>query len=269
MRGLAAVCLGLCVLLAVRDARGGEALPPAQTALSPVFTRLSTALALTEWAQPAAVLERMSFTGSTLRLRRGKRLVTHAIVGAGESRAVGGRGGHLLLRDPRRGSFGLYGSVLRKDPDEGRRLKVGFEAEAFLRQATLVGLVGMERARAATSLLGEANRQEHDPADRVLRPFSAFDARAYLNRDLQVSIGYRHQGGAHLAAFGVSRYLRVTADVALIANLDARIGSNFGVVWAGVQLAPARAGSLLRHERTIGATDWLRQDFFGPPFNPI
>lgn len=197
---------------------------------------------------------------------KGAIVQTQAVAGRGQRGQIGGRSAHALLRDPKLGSIGAYGSAMQKGAEDGRRVKLGVEGELFHGRYTVGGVAGGERARSSSSLIGEPNRIEEEEG-RVLRPFSAVDARVYATPDMQLSMGHRYQGGVHMAAGGVRGYLHLSNDYALLAFLEGRIGKDYKAAWAGVHLVPGEAGTLLRHDRTRGTTNWLLQDFYGPRFN--
>lgn len=192
---------------------------------------------------------------------------TQTIAGKGQRGQTGGRSGHALFRDPSVGSIGAYGSTMQKGADDGRRVKLGLQGELFRGRYTLGGLAGGERARSSSSLIGEPNRVE-EAEGRVLRSFSAVDARVYATPNMQLSIGHRHKGGVHMAAAGARGYLHLSSDYALLGFFEGRVGEGYKAAWAGVQLVPGDAGTLLRHDRTSATTNWLLQDFYGPRFNP-
>jgi hypothetical protein len=157
--------------------------------------------------------------------------------------AFWGVGGHGFWRDPSVGLLGVIGSWTRLDrgpwPFIGRGSgievdTVGGEGEYYWNSVTLRGVMGQEGG------------------DVPSRFFTTADARWYVQKDLMLSIGYRHTGGLNALALG-GEWLTTTAvfggRVSLFA--EGRVGeSDFRAVWGGLRVYFGKSPTLIdKHRR--------------------
>ena len=127
---------------------------------------------------------------------------------------------HLFWRDPAIGLLGLYGSYTRTkssvDTDIGR---LGIEYQRYLGQYSVEGQIGVEGGDIDTRL------------------YSRLGIGYYLNDNLKLTIGHRYTNHRHLLALGAESLLRTYDNSnALSGFVEGRVGSDYGMVWAGFRM---------------------------------
>lgn len=126
---------------------------------------------------------------------------------------------HLFWRDPAIGLLGLYGSYTRTnsavDTDVTR---LGIEFQRYLGQYSLEGQIGVEGG------------------DIDSRLYSRLGIGYYLNDNLKLVIGHRYTNHRHLLALGAESVLQTYGNNALTGFVEGRVGSDYGMIWAGFRM---------------------------------
>ena len=141
-----------------------------------------------------------------------------------------GIGGHLFWRDP---SEGLVGAFARHESLQGATLdRYGAEAELYLRNITLRGIVGMQ-----------AGDAPHDP-------FAGLDLTFYMQPNFSATAGAKLTDGALRGHAGIELQPNIGAMNGLSLFADGEWGdNNFAKVIAGVSLHFGSAGASSHRSR--------------------
>lgn len=177
------------------------------------------------------------------------------LLGSNNNRLVYGGAGHFFTRDPDSYLFGAYGSAVGSEHTGGAWAgKLGGEAEFYLGQFTISGVLGVERLTNG----GNQFRFRHKTSF-----FDYVDVAYYINDDLKVSLGHRYTARANAVAFGAEYKLPVSgADISLFG--EGRIGEkHYRTVLGGVKLyLGGGEKSLKARQRESDPTNYLREDIF-------
>ncbi len=153
---------------------------------------------------------------------------------------VGELGAHLFWRDPSTGLLGLYGEYVTRDNPDWETWRLGVQAEAYLGNISVEGIVGFEETDFPTGVGDD---------DDI---FGYLDAAYYLNDDFRVAVGYRHLDGINVGAAGLEYQLSTSflgSGTSVFA--EGRVGEDdYAAVWGGVRLYLGQENkSLIRRHR--------------------
>lgn len=182
-------------------------------------------------------------------------LQVDGLLGTKLNRFAYAAGAHLFTRDPDSFLFGAYTSAIGLGNTGGLWAgKLGAEAELYLGQFTLSGVVGAERIHNGNSRFRFRNKTSF---------FDYVDLNYYVTDDFKVSVGHRYTGRDHSAAFGAEYKLPVaSADVSVFG--DGRFGErHYRRVLGGVKVYfGAGTKSLIARHRESDPPTYLKDDLY-------